>query len=839
MVFYYRRIAFNKSIAAALVAFSLVFAVASANAQVCASPGVDGPATLSGIVNSYHAGSGTAAAGSNQVGVASIAGQRTSARSLAVGDLVIVMQMQDSAVPANAGKYEYAQISSITGAVLTLNRPLTNSYVQSITAVTGATTAWRTFQVVRVPQYASAVVAAGTAVSSDAWTVNNANGQGTGGLVALDVAGTTAINGSITVNGAGFRGGAGFVSGAARAGGLFNDANYAFITAAFNGSFKGEGTVGTPFQVFNGTATALAYSTATFGQGYPLGAAGQGAQGNAAGGGNDGNPTASNGQNSGGGGGGNSGAGGQGGNSWTQNNAAGGKGGGAVSNAASVLALGGGGGGGSNNNGTDGGIVNAVTLVPPSPAGRTLPPTIGAANGAAGGISSSGAPGGGVVLLRTGNLTAGAGAAITARGYDAYNVSGGSDGAGGGGAGGSISVISAAGTGSGLALNAAGGGGGYSDYFDHGPGGGGGGGFVATSANLTAVTTNVAGGALGYDGCCGGTAGNGSPKPYSSVGGTGGLASVSAGSPLGVATGSACLPQLTVTKSTSTPTVTLPSGTTAQYSINVSNAITSGAAYGVSLNDVLPAPFGLQAIAETGSVSFAGTNTSGLTPTAANLSGNTTTAVFGAGGTGNAPTVSSFTLFPGGSVTVTFTVNINSAALGATFQNSASTTFTDPTRATGGVATSSAVSNPAVSPGGAYASGAAVGGSNYLSSSSTTEDVTVVASTLLAATKTNAVTSVTAGGTTSYTLTFSNSGGYAADNALIKDTQSAGLTCNTVTCTSTTGAASCPTGLVLATPTAVASVPNLFNGTGITIPAFPAASTVLLTVACSVTATGQ
>ena len=634
-----RPLAAHKLICAALVVFLFMFAAFSAQAQVCASPGVDGPANLAGIINTYHAGSGSASSGSSQVTVASLAGQRTSARSLAVGDLVIVMQMQDSAVPANAGQYEYAQISSIAGAVLTLNRPLTNSYVQSITAsAAGATTAWRTFQVVRVPQYSNATVAAGTAVSSDAWTVNNINGQGTGGVVALDVAGSTAVNGTITVDGAGFRGGAAFVTGAARPGGTFSDANYAFTNG--NGAIKGEGSVGTPFKVFNGTATALTYVTATFGQGYALGASGQGAQGNAAVGGNDGNPPNGNGLNSGGGGGGNVGAGGQGGNSWTLNNAAGGKGGGAVTNAVSRLALGGGGGAGSNNNGS---TANVITVTPPNPAGRTLPPTVGTANGAFGFISSSGAPGGGVVLLRTGGLAASAGV-ITAKGYDAYNLSSGSDSAGGGGAGGGIFVISSTGTGAGLSMSAAGGGGGYSNYFNHGPGGGGGGGYIATSTNLTAVATSMVGGALGYDGCCGGGTGNGSPKPYSAAGAAG-LATTLAASPFGVATGSACLPQLTVTKSTSTPTVTLPGGTTAQYSINMSNATKAGAAYSVSLRDVLPAPLGLQAIIATGSVAFSGTNTSGLTPTAANLSGNTSTAVFGASGTGNAPAVSSFTLF--------------------------------------------------------------------------------------------------------------------------------------------------------------------------------------------------
>ncbi len=528
----------------------------------------------------------------------------------------------------------------------------------------------------------------------------------------MDVAGSTTVNGTVTVDSVGFRGGAGFTSGTSRAGGLFKDANCLFNVSAGNGSFKGEGTVFTPFQVFNGSATALSYATATFGQGYPLGAAGQGAHGNAAGGGNDGNPTASNGQNSGGGGG-NAGAGGRGGNSWVNNNAAGGLCSAAITNSTSRLALGVGGGAGPNNNG----LANAVRQVPPNPAGITLPPTQGAASGADGGISSSGARGGGVALIRAGNLAAAAGA-VTARGYDAYNVSTGSNGAGGGGG---IFITSATGNGAGLSLSAAGGGGGYSNYFDHGPDGGGGG-FVATSTNLTGVATNVAGGALGYDGCCGGAQGAGSPKPYNSTEGTAGLVTTSAVLPLGVGTGSACFPRLTVNKSTSTPTVTLPGGTSAQYSINVSNALTAGAAYGMEIRDIVPVPFGLQIIAATGTVKLSGTNTSGLSPLAANQSGNTTTAVFGVGDIGNSPAVSSFTMLPGGSVTVTFAVNINSPAPGVTFQNSASATFTNPTRSTGGVATSSAVDNPVVSPRGTYNSGAAVGGGDYSSSNSTSED---------------------------------------------------------------------------------------------------------------------
>jgi uncharacterized repeat protein (TIGR01451 family) len=816
----------------ALMALSL-----AVKAQVCAAPGLDGPVTVAGVVNTYHAGAGTAAAGGNVVTVASVAGQRSNSRSLVPDDLVLIMQMQDSAVPANAGLYEYAQIRSIAGNVITLNRNLTNSYVQSVTAAANVTTAWRTFQVVRIPQYASATISTGNTVNADRWTVNNANGQGTGGIVAMDVAGSMVLNGTINVDGAGFRGGAATNGAANRAGGVFNDLNYAFDAASVNGAVKGEGTVGTPYRIFSGVAAPLVYPLATFGQGYAAGAAGQSAQGNAAGGGNDGLPaTGGNQYNSGGGGGGNTGAGGRGGNSWTQNNAAGGLGGGAVTNSIARLVLGGGGGSGSTNNNA---AANAIANWPPTVNGTTrpLPPTTGTTNGATGPISVSGASGGGVVLLRVGTLTASAGA-ITAKGYTAYNTSGGSEGAGGGGAGGSVSVLANTGNGAGLTIDASGGGGGYSNYYDHGPGGGGGGGFVLVSTNLTSVSNLFAGGDGGYDGCCGGGAGNGSPKPYSAAGGTGGTASALGGTPIGVAAGASCLPVLTVAKSTTTPVVVLPGGTTAQYVINVSNAATSGVAYGVSIRDILPVPFGLQTLAATATTAFSGAGTTGPSPTASNSSGSTSTVAFGVAGSANSPTTTSFTIFPGGSVTVSFVVNVNTTTL-ATYQNNASVTFSDPTRTTGGPAIGSATINPAVSPGGTYANGAVVGGTNYLSGSSTVEDVKLMATTVLSVTKTNAVTTLAAGSTTAYTVTFSNTGAFPANNATIKDSPSAGLSCTTVTCVSTTGGASCPVGLTLGVATAVGAVPNLFNGTGIAIATFPGPSTVNLRVDCGVTATGQ
>ena len=185
---------------------------------------------------------------------------------------------------------------------------------------------------------------------------------------------------------------------------------------------------------------------------------------------------------------------------------------------------------------------------------------------------------------------------------------------------------------------------------------------------------------------------------------------------------------------------------------------------------------------------------------------------------------------------MTFVVNVNTTTLG-TFQNTASTAFSDPTRATGGAATNSAVTNPAVSPGGTYASGAAVEGSNYASGSSTAEDVRLQATTTLSVTKTNGTTTVTAGGTTSYILSFSNTRNFTANNSIIKDIVGNGLVCNTVTCTSVTGGASCPAGLTLGSPVAAGSVPNFFNATGLVLADFPAASSAVIKVDCSVTAT--
>jgi uncharacterized repeat protein (TIGR01451 family) len=121
---------------------------------------------------------------------------------------------------------------------------------------------------------------------------------------------------------------------------------------------------------------------------------------------------------------------------------------------------------------------------------------------------------------------------------------------------------------------------------------------------------------------------------------------------------------------------------------------------------------------------------------------------------------------------------------------------------------------------------------------SNTVTVTIGQVANLSVTKDNGTNSLVAGSTTAYTVTFSNGGPSAANGALIKDASSAGLSCTSVTCSATTGGASCPTSM-LPLGTVVLKAATNFFGTGETIATFPANSSVSLVVNCGVTATGQ
>ncbi len=556
-----RFLAVSGVLAAAAVTWSVatvhVEAPRAAVGQLCATPGKDGAGgVLSGVVNTYYPGAASVAAGVTAIPVGAPAGAPT---PVAAGDLVLVIQMQGadlnatetdaygdgmSGAPASgalagtvaAGRYEFAVATGPVAAGLLpvvgkgSGGGLLHDYLDGPASfAVGA----RRFQVVRVPQYATAT--ASGALAAATW-----NGV-TGGVLALDVTGVLTFSGTVSVSGLGFRGGGDRQLGGA--GGLPPGAYRTAATSNANGA-KGEGVAGTPRWVQQGAA---AVDTGV--EGYPGGSQGRGAPGNAGGGGTDGNQPAND-QNSGGGGGGNGGEGGRGGHAWSSIAPYGGYGGTGTAASPTALTLGGGGGAGTRNN-----------------AGP-----------------SNGAPGGGIALLRAGSI-AGVGA-VSADGGSGPTAA--NDGGGGGGAGGTVAVDAATGGLGGLTLSAAGGRGGDSWPSQapggfpgerHGPGGGGGGGVVLTTASL--ASASVVGGQNGIT--------TTAADSFGATPGLDGSSAVVAPSAMpGGDAGARCGALLTVTKSTATPVVVNgPAGTTARYTIRIENEIGRAQATGVAVSDTL------------------------------------------------------------------------------------------------------------------------------------------------------------------------------------------------------------------------------------------------------------
>jgi len=558
---------------------------AFSQSNVCATPAQNGAGgTLNTVLNTYYppsAASVTLAAGATS---ATLGVSRGSATPIAIGDLLLFIQMQDAAIDSsntssygdgatgagstnlnNSGMYEFVRATSAVptaGGALTFSASgpgggLLFTYTK---AAATATQGQRIFQVVRVPQYSSATLGytAGTPAAT-AW-----NGA-TGGIFSIDVSGILTLNNAtVSVDGVGFRGGAALqLSGTAGPTNTDyrNTAPAAYAGAAVAGAHgaKGEGIAGTPHWVESG----ITFLNTTV-EGYPNGSMAKGAPGNAGGGGTDANPTANN-QNSGGAGGGNGGVGGTGGNAWNANLSSGGLGGAAYPASLSQVVMGGGGGAGSRNN---------------TPGDNR---------------ASSGAAGGGIVIIRTGNLSGTA--TISANGAAAYNATL-NDAGGGGGAGGSVIVLSASGGEGGLAISAHGGRGG--DAWDirpfaiadrHGPGGGGGGGAVFVSG--PAASIDVTGGASGL------TLNPG--VPYGATGGGSGISTTNASLSLtpGTQSGAECTPDMTITKSHSP--INFVQGSTGTYTLTATNSSvgTSGSTTAaVTVTDTLPA--GLTPISATG-----------------------------------------------------------------------------------------------------------------------------------------------------------------------------------------------------------------------------------------------
>lgn len=490
---------------------------------VCATPGKDGAGgSLVGVVNTYYPGTGTLAAGATPT--VTLGAASGAAKPIAIGDLLLIMQMQDSLInssntsaygdgmpgdPAtgstklqSSGQFEYVTATSavpVGGGVLTFtgtgaNGGTLNTYVEA--ADTGAL-AQQTYQVIRVPQYTSATLSSG--LGPLAWTGS------VGGVLAIDVSSQLTLGGTVAADALGFRGGGGIELRGAASG-----TNTDYVTASpavlpvigvkdvpagsgANAS-KGEGTAGTPHWVapasgsIINSSTAINTNQATL-EGLPNGSYARGAPGNAGGGATDGDPPAND-KNAGGGAGGNGGVGGLGGYGWNSftalNSTDGGFGGAAFPASTSAIVMGGGGGAGTTNNGSYY-ISNASNG---ADCGATCT-----------GVFSSGGAGGGIVIVHTGSVV-GSGA-ITANGQSTLNTL--NDSTGGAGAGGTVLFFANTGTLSGLTVNANGGNGGLAwstqppGAFSgqrHGPGGGGGGGVILLSGAPAAVTVN--GGTNGY-----------------------------------------------------------------------------------------------------------------------------------------------------------------------------------------------------------------------------------------------------------------------------------------------------------------------------------------------------
>lgn len=115
-----------------------------------------------------------------------------------------------------------------------------------------------------------------------------------------------------------------------------------------------------------------------------------------------------------------------------------------------------------------------------------------------------------------------------------------------------------------------------------------------------------------------------------------------------------------------------------------------------------------------------------------------------------------------------------------------------------------------------------------LANNSATDTDAVRGVSFLSVSKSNGLTTVTSGTTTSYTVTVANTGPSPADNAVVSDPVATGLSCTTAVPCSGTGGASC----------GAASITAAALQAGFTIPTLPSGGVLTLVMTCNVTATG-
>ena len=128
----------------------LALATPLAIGQVCAPPGSLGTAPTSGFVNNYFAGNGNLSVGAVSLTLGAVDSRAPVTATLAIGDLLMVMQMQDASINTSndnnyggasgtgsgttsvgkSGLIEFVRITSI-GASIGFTPALANSYSQA------------------------------------------------------------------------------------------------------------------------------------------------------------------------------------------------------------------------------------------------------------------------------------------------------------------------------------------------------------------------------------------------------------------------------------------------------------------------------------------------------------------------------------------------------------------------------------------------------------------------------------------------------------------------------------------------------------------------------------
>jgi gliding motility-associated-like protein/uncharacterized repeat protein (TIGR01451 family) len=463
------------------------------NAQVCGTPGVDGPVNISQAINTYYPillGEPTLNVGAQAIQLGAVPlvdayGNDFGTVPISAGDLVLIIQMQDAEINyndsslygsgifnsfsdqkggtgftniGNTGIFEYVIATNsvpLTGGNLTFKGTGPGGGVKNnfFNAMPTTTRGKRTFQIVRLPQYSNLVLATNI-------TTPPFNGV-VGGVIAFNVSGTFDFNGK-TIDGSarGFRGGFSPVAESL----LNNSITYLGDASNFEVSGKGEGIAGTPRFMWDG------YNQVdNLVEGMPGGSAGRGAPGNAGGGGND--------HNAGGGGGGNGGYGGLGGKGWQRGEG-------------DISPLTGAGRPGFKSFLTTNPLLNTIVMGGGGGAGDAN----NALNGVKGGV------GGAIIIINAGNIT-GTGFIKANGGNGAAGIFGTSpDGAGGGGAGGSVLLNAPGNSNAVITIYANGGNGGNTErdaLNEHGPGGGGGGGIIRYNTVGATIISNVTKGLAG------------------------------------------------------------------------------------------------------------------------------------------------------------------------------------------------------------------------------------------------------------------------------------------------------------------------------------------------------